>query len=57
MFGWFKKTPLQKLEKEYYRLMDESFKMSTINRAESDKLTAKAYELAAQIDKLTQNKK
>ena len=37
--------------------MDESFKMSTINRAESDKLTAKAYELAAQIDKLTQNKK
>ena len=40
-----KKTPLQKLEKQYDKLIQESYKMSTINRAKSDTLAYEANEV------------
>ncbi len=52
MFGIFKKDPVAKLQAEYKRLMEESFKMSTSNRTKSDELAAKADAVAQQIDEL-----
>lgn len=52
MFGLFKKDPVAKLQAEYKRLMEESFKMSTSNRTKADELAAKADAIAQQIDKL-----
>lgn len=53
MFGLFKKEePWVKLEKEYHKLLEQSFKLSTTNRAESDKLRAKAEEIGIEISKL-----
>ena len=51
-----KKTPLQKLEKQYDKLIQESYKMSTIDRAKSDTLAYEANEVLEQIKKLNQNK-
>ncbi len=47
-----KKTPLQKLEKQYDKLIQESYKMSTINRAKSDTLAYEANEVLEQIKKI-----
>ena len=52
MFGLFKKDPVAKLEKEYKRLLKESFKMSASNRSKADELAAQADKIAQQIDKL-----
>ncbi len=53
MFGIFKKkTPLQKLQKQYDRLINESYELSTSNRQESDKKQAEAAEILKQIDAL-----
>ncbi len=53
MFGLFKKkTEKEKLQEEYAKLLKESHRLSTINRAESDKLAAKADEVANKIEKL-----
>tara|TARA_R100000951_G_scaffold112582_1_gene113126 strand:+ start:307 stop:516 length:210 start_codon:yes stop_codon:yes gene_type:complete len=51
-----KKTPLQKLEKQYDKLIQESYKMSTIDRAKSDTLAYEANEVLEQIKKIDQNK-
>jgi len=51
-----KKTPLQKLEEQYDKLIQESYKMSTIDRAKSDTLAYEANEVLEQIKKLKQNK-
>ena len=51
-----KKTPLQKLEEQYDKLIQESYKMSTIDRAKSDTLAYEANEVLEQIKKLNQNK-
>ncbi len=56
MFGMFKKkSPIEKLEDQYQKLLDESYKLSHINRAESDKLRAKAEEVANEIDRLKES--
>jgi hypothetical protein len=47
-----KKTKKEKLEQEYSKLIKESHRLSTINRAQSDKTTAKAHEVLKQIEKL-----
>lgn len=50
LFG--KTTPKEKLQKKYEKLLAESHKMSTTNRAKSDQLRAEAEEIANEIDKL-----
>ena len=53
MFGLFKKkTEKEKLQDKYKSLLEESHKLSTTNRAESDKKAAEAEELAQKIEKM-----
>jgi hypothetical protein len=53
MFGLFKKkTEKEKLQEEYKKLMEESFKLSTKDRAASDLKAAEAEEIAKKIDQL-----
>ena len=53
MFGLFgKKDPRAKLEKEYKKLLEESHRLSTIDRAKSDKVRAEAEEIIKQIEAL-----
>jgi hypothetical protein len=43
MFGLFKKkTEKEKLEEQYNKLIKKSHELSTVNRAESDKVAAEA---------------
>ena len=57
MFGLFKKTSeLDRLQKKYKTLMADWHKLSTTNRAESDKKYAEAQEINNQIEKLKQLK-
>ncbi|TVQ76586.1 MAG: Lacal_2735 family protein [Flavobacteriales bacterium] len=56
MFGLFKKkSPKDKLEAEYRKLLEESHRLSTVNRAESDKMAAKADEVLKKIEALEKN--
>jgi hypothetical protein len=51
MFGLFKKkSEKEKLEDEYTKLLKETHRLSTINRAESDKKAAEADAVAKLID-------
>jgi len=53
MFGLFKKTSeAEKLQKQYEKLMAEWHKLSTTNRAKSDKKYTEAQLIADKIDKL-----
>ncbi|MDN3493369.1 Lacal_2735 family protein [Winogradskyella bathintestinalis] len=53
MFGLFKKlSEVEKLQKQYDKLMADWHKLSTTNRAESDKKYAEAQLIANKIDKL-----
>jgi hypothetical protein len=53
MFGLFKKkTEKEKLQEEYKKLLKKSFDLSTVNRAESDKIAAQADELGRRIEKM-----
>ena len=54
MFGMFKKDPAEKLRKEHARLLAEAHRLSTVDRARSDEMTAKAAEVEAQLVALTQ---
>lgn len=55
MFGLFKKTSeLDKLQKQYENLMADWHKLSTTNRAESDKKYAEAQKIIEQIEILKQ---
>ncbi len=47
-----RKTPKQKLEKEYRKLLAESHRLSTVNRTESDKMAAKADEVLRKMDSM-----
>lgn len=47
-----KKTEKEKLYSQYRRLLEQAKKMSTVNRTESDRLTAEANALLDRIDKL-----
>ena len=56
MFGLFKKTSeLDKLQKQYEKLMADWHKLSTTNRSESDKKYAEAEKIIEQIEILKQN--
>lgn len=56
MFGLFKKkTELEKLQDQYKKLSEESYKLSTIDRAKSDLKAAEAEEIAKKIDALKAN--
>ncbi|MFD1064368.1 Lacal_2735 family protein [Winogradskyella litorisediminis] len=51
MFGLFKKTSeLEKLQKKYEKLMADWHRLSTTNRAESDKKYAEAEEISKRIE-------
>ncbi|MDP5082413.1 MAG: Lacal_2735 family protein [Winogradskyella sp.] len=51
MFGLFKKTSeLDKLQKQYEKLMADWHKLSTTNRSESDKKYAEAQKIIDQIE-------
>ncbi len=55
MFGLFKKTSeLDKLQKQYEKLMADWHKLSTTNRSESDKKYAEAQNIIEQIEVLKQ---
>tara|TARA_Y100000389_G_C17431098_1_gene502676 strand:+ start:43 stop:228 length:186 start_codon:yes stop_codon:yes gene_type:complete len=50
MFGLFnKKSPIDKLHAEYQKLMEESFRLSTIDRSASDAKRAKAEDISKRI--------
>lgn len=50
MLGLFKKkSKLEKLNKQYQKLQQEAFKLSSINRKESDKKQAEAQAILEKI--------
>ncbi|MCA1751980.1 MAG: Lacal_2735 family protein [Cryomorphaceae bacterium] len=56
MFGLFGKSdPKEKLEKKYRKLLEESHRLSTTNRAQSDRVAAEAEEVLKEIEKLDSN--
>lgn len=53
MFGLFKKeTEKEKLQKQYKKLMEESYKLSHKDRAAADAKAAEADEIAKKMDAL-----
>jgi hypothetical protein len=53
MFGLFKKkSPIELLDLKYKKALEEAFKLSKVNRSESDKKYQEAEEIAQQIEKL-----
>ena len=53
MLNLFKrKTPREKLEAEYRRLLAEAHRLSTINRAASDQKRAEAEAVLVKMDRL-----
>ncbi len=51
MFGLFnKKSEKEKLQDQYSKLLKESHRLSTVNRAESDKIAAEADAIARKIE-------
>ncbi len=53
MFGLFKKkSPKEKLEEQYKKLMEESYKLSHTDRKASDLKRAEAEEVLKQIEKV-----
>lgn len=53
MFGLFKKkSPIEILSLKYKKVLEEAFKLSKVDRVESDKKYQEAEEIAQQIEKL-----
>ncbi len=52
MFGFKKKSEMERLQESYKELLEKAHKMSHSNRSLSDKLTAEAEEVAKKIDEL-----
>lgn len=53
MFGLFKKkSETEKLQMKYKKLLEEAFKLSKINRKESDKKQAEAETVLKEIEAL-----
>lgn len=53
MFNIFsKKSKIKKLETKRQKLLEESFKLSRVNRTESDRKAAEADEIQRQIEDL-----
>lgn len=58
MFGLFKKKePVEVLREQHKKLLEESFKMSKINRSKSDELYAQAMDVEKKIEELNTSKK
>jgi len=57
MFGLFKKkSKIDLLNEKYQKLQQEAYKLSTVNRTESDKKQAEAEEVLNEIKSLEQSK-
>ena len=55
MLGFFKKkTPLEKLQLEYKKLMAEAHKLSKVDRKKSDQKMAEANHVLNKIDDLSE---
>mgnify|MGYP000361907287 CR=1 FL=1 len=53
MFGLFKKkTDVEKLQEKYKKVMEEAFKLQSINRSDSDKKYLEADNLLKQIEQI-----
>jgi len=53
MFGLFKtKSPADRLEIKYKKLLKEAYQLSSVNRTESDKKHAEAQEVLGQLEAL-----
>jgi len=53
MFGLFKKkSPLEKLQKQYAQLMEQAFQLSKTDRRAGDEKYAEAEAIMKQIDEL-----
>lgn len=53
MFGLFKrKTEKEKLQEQYAKLMKEAHRLSTIDRAKSDLIAAKAEQVALRMESI-----
>ena len=53
MFNLFKKkSPIEKLQEEYKKLSEEAFKLSKINRQQSDAKQVEAEAVLKKIDEL-----
>jgi hypothetical protein len=58
MFNIFKKkSEVDQLEKKYKKLLEESYKLSKINRTQSDAKKAEAEDVLNQIEALRAKKK
>ena len=56
MFSIFKKkSKLELLEEKYQKLVEEAYKLSTINRTQSDQKTAEADVVLKEIELLESN--
>ena len=56
MFGLFKtKTPAEKLQERYQKLMAEAHQLSHSNRRASDQKVAEAEEVIKQLEKITKS--
>jgi|UniRef100_UPI0040498424 hypothetical protein len=57
MFGIFKKSSeVEKLQKQYNKLMKEWHSLSSVNRSESDKKYAEAQEILTKIEAIQPTK-
>jgi hypothetical protein len=57
MFGIFKKSSeVEKLQKQYNKLMKEWHSLSSVNRSESDKKYAEAQEILTKIEAIKPTK-
>jgi hypothetical protein len=52
MLNLFKKDPKKKLNKQYQKLMQEGYKLSTVNRRLSDQKYAEADKLLKELESL-----
>lgn len=53
MFSFFKKKSQKEvLQEEHRKLLEEAFKMSSVNRTKSDELVAKAAEIERKIEEI-----
>ncbi len=58
MFRLFKKkSELEKLQDQYKKVLEESYKLSTTNRSESDKKQVEAQNILEKIEALRNNTK
>ncbi len=56
MFGLFKKkSQREKLEEKYRQLLEEAFRLSTVNRKAADQKAAEAEEVMKQMEALPKN--